>query len=282
MIRSAAEARTALAVRRPSRVSLLARLLIPDRLHPLVWTWVTTALGMPNPRYWRYRSSLGQLRRLTASRIVGGPFKGLRYIARSAGSQYGPKILGTYELELWPVIDEVIRRGYNLVIDVGAAEGYYAVGLAHRLPSARVIAFEAEPRARRLLRRLADLNGITRLQIEGFCTPDALGRAIPDAERPLIICDIEGAEDDVLRPDAVPALRRADVLVELHEFLRPGISAEIYRRFHPSHRIRFIPSEPRTSADWPDGIDIPVHLRQRLLAEIRPGPMTWFWMTATA
>ena len=37
---------------------------------------------------------------LSNNEVLGGPFLGLRYPAKSVGSAYCPKIIGTYEEEL--------------------------------------------------------------------------------------------------------------------------------------------------------------------------------------
>ena len=72
-----------------------------------------------------------RLERATRGRIVlSGPFAGMKYVNQSVGSMWFPKVLGTYELELASII-----RGFCLarppsVVDIGAAEGYYAVGVA--------------------------------------------------------------------------------------------------------------------------------------------------------
>ena len=76
--------------------------------------------------------------------MIEGPFKGVRYIDTAQGSAYIPKLLGIYERELTPQIEDLISLQPVLIVDLGAAEGYYAVGLAMRLKSAQVIAFEME------------------------------------------------------------------------------------------------------------------------------------------
>jgi hypothetical protein len=43
-------------------------------------------------------------------------------------STFIPKIIGSYECELHPAIEEIIVNNYAEVWDVGCAEGYYAVG----------------------------------------------------------------------------------------------------------------------------------------------------------
>jgi hypothetical protein len=45
---------------------------------------------------------------LTRNEVVAGPFTGMKYPGKSVGSAYCPKLLGTYELELAEVIDQLI------------------------------------------------------------------------------------------------------------------------------------------------------------------------------
>jgi hypothetical protein len=44
-----------------------------------------------------------------------------------------PKFLGTYERELYSVIERAIELAPRYVLNIGCAEGFYAVGLALRL-----------------------------------------------------------------------------------------------------------------------------------------------------
>jgi FkbM family methyltransferase len=54
-------------------------------------------------------------------------------------------------------------------VDIGAAEGYYAVGLARSKPDARIVCFEAHKPAHYLLKHLATLNGLqNRIELQGF------------------------------------------------------------------------------------------------------------------
>src|SRR5258708_4505437 len=110
------------------------------------------------------------VRHATNCRVRSGPFAGMRYVDNSVGSAYLPKLLGTYERELAEVIEEACRLRPELIIDLGAAEGYYAVGLALRNPQARVVAFEQQDIGRAALWRMAQLNGVAdRIEIHGRC-----------------------------------------------------------------------------------------------------------------
>jgi hypothetical protein len=181
--------------------------------------------------------------------VAFGPFAGMRYIPSSNSSPLIPKLVGTYEQELHPVLRRIAATPYDLVLDVGCAEGYYAVGLARALPGAVVRAYDVDADALVNLSRLAALNGVAaRIEQAGFCTADEIQRT--GGHRVLLVCDIEGGERDLLDPAKAPALAEADVLVEIHD--GPGKS-EIHdllqARFAPTHRIAFIAGQPRSAAD---------------------------------
>src|SRR5271166_5203781 len=94
--------------------------LIPFRLHPGPYI-----VGLVESR--------------THATVQAGPFRGMRYIDQSHSSSLIPKWLGLYERELHDCIEEAIASPFQTVLDIGAAEGYYAVGLALRMHDARVI-----------------------------------------------------------------------------------------------------------------------------------------------
>src|SRR5262245_41340678 len=71
--------------------------------------------------------------------VQRGPFAGMVYPDHAAvGSTLYPKLLGSYERELHQTVDDIVRLGYDTVVDIGAAEGYYAVGLAMKMPGTQV------------------------------------------------------------------------------------------------------------------------------------------------
>ncbi len=103
------------------------------------------------------------------------------------------------------MIDEVIAQQPHLVVDIGAAEGYYAVGLARRLPRCRIVAFDIDPIARKMCRRLAKLNGVRdRVEVRGECDTTYLWTLPPHS---FVLSDCEGAEKTLLDPDRAPALK---------------------------------------------------------------------------
>jgi hypothetical protein len=180
--------------------------------------------------------------------VKAGPFKGMSYIPQSNGSVLIPKLIGTYEQELHGVLEEALRKKYRTLLDIGCAEGYYLIGLALRLPNLQAHGFDLNAEALKNCERLAKANGVAqRITLHGRCTTqflDAMSR--PGT---LIICDCEGAELELLDPKAAPNLKNADILVELHERLVPGVTKTIQQRFSSTHHVRLIEDQRRNPKD---------------------------------
>jgi hypothetical protein len=211
----------------------------------------------------------------------------MNYVGESVCSTLAPKLLGTYELELTEWIERLINHRYDKVINIGSAEGYYAVGFALRCTGTRVVAFEADSTGRSLIAELAQRNSVAnRVTIAGLCSAVTLRPHLDSASTALLIVDIEGGELALLDATVVPELNRCQMLIELHEDAAPA--ADILRgRFSATHQIEEIWSRTRTARDLPAPFRwfAPITPTRRLvqaLSEQRPGPMRWFLCTPSA
>ncbi|MDF1593713.1 MAG: hypothetical protein P1P89_19575 [Desulfobacterales bacterium] len=221
-------------------------------------------------------------------RILGGPFFGMKYVADSINGIYLPKLLGTYEIELKPVLQKISDSlKPDVVLNVGAAEGYYAVGMA-LLTGATVCAFEMEARGRELIEVLARSNGVgEKVHVRGRCDVESLRQELTATGRILLIMDVEGTERDLLDPEALAGLRGVHILLELHDFVDRDIGRTITERFRSSHDIEEIWERRRVMADLP----IRVSTLERIflhrfwmgaMSERRPERMRWFFMSPRA
>lgn len=221
-------------------------------------------------------------------RVLAGPFRGMRLVLSPLSKRHLlGYILGSQECELHEVIGRIIDRGYRSIVNVGAADGYYAVGLASRLPPARVEAFEQLPEFHALIRRSARENGVAgRIALYGRCDADGLRRCLRQAgPRPLVLMDIEGGEQDLLDPQVVPELQGADILVETHDAFVPQVTDTLIERFWQTHDVECYTAQPRILADFPPDF-LPL-LRRRLprlavdlMDERRTGIQRWLFLTA--
>jgi hypothetical protein len=174
-------------------------------------------------------------------RVLSGPFSGMRYLNTATFGPIAPKWLGTYEWEIQDWVSQCCHNGYQNIINVGSAEGYYSVGFAWRSAASRVFAFDINPFARREVIRLAVLNGVAdRVTVLTLFTGQQLDNFHPGKN--LLVVDIEGAEMALLDPVNFPALKRFDILVELHETSRSNDCREseevLQRRFAATHQIQ--------------------------------------------
>lgn len=128
--------------------------------------------------------------------ILGGPFDRMRYLPVALHSLLLPKLLGTYEAELSPLLEELLSE-LNFFIDVGCAEGYYVAGMAYRNPQLRSIGVDIDIRVHRCLKELAALNGLHGRV--GFTSSTANALTMEGIKgQGLVIVDVDGSEAQVL------------------------------------------------------------------------------------
>jgi hypothetical protein len=216
--------------------------------------------------------------------VLAGPFRGMRYPrAQSTGSTLVPKLLGSYERELHAVVENLVQQEYSCVVDIGCAEGYYAVGFALRLPRATILAFDTDPKACALCLEMARLNGVAeRVKAGGLCDEATL-LSLPLGDRALVISDCEGYEITLFSARAVAALARHTLLIEVHDFFDEDLGEELQRRFEKTHHLTVIPGidDRRKANDYANAALEPysMSMRRRLLAERRGFIMQWFLLT---
>ncbi|MFY9558902.1 MAG: hypothetical protein WAQ52_01590 [Terriglobales bacterium] len=216
--------------------------------------------------------------------VVHGPFRGLRYpMTQSVGSTLLPKLLGSYESELHPVLEGLLTNNYTSIVNIGCAEGYYAVGLGRRLTKASIYAFDTDENARGICADMARLNGLAdRIHIGGFCDAETL-KNVPLGSKALVICDCEGYEGRLFTPELAEFLANHDLIIETHDFIDIDISTRLRRVFDRTHHIQSIKSiddiQKAHSYRFDELEKYSVHDRRQILAERRPAIMEWFVMT---
>jgi hypothetical protein len=218
----------------------------------------------------------------TGVQVRGGPFAGMIYppIARPGYRAGGiaSSLLGLYELEIHDSISRILASRYEKIVNVGCSEGFYAVGFARAFPDARVYAFDSDVVAQQLCKAAAHANGVAeRVIVGGECTAEVLrDLATPPC---LIMSDCDGYELELLRPSVAPVIAFCDILVELHDCLRPRLSEELLPRFKATHDIEIICSVPRNPDDFHEISFLTREERQIALDELRP-PQHWAMMTS--
>jgi hypothetical protein len=246
-----------------------------DRFVPFLYRPVRRTYQWQGERRFqrRYRRLVGQITAKAGWQVQTGPFTGMHYIEEARSSALLPKLLGTYEDELHPTLEAFLAAPYPIVIDIGCAEGYYAVGLARRMPAAIIHAFDLEPKSRSLCTKLAIRNGVVdRVLIHDRFTLDQFPE--PPAERLLVICDVDGFEIELFKPESTIHWQRADLIVELHDCLGLPCRKAVQDCLSGTHHIEVIPSRTKTPPRL-DSLDALSDAdRQLAVDELRP-PQEW-------
>jgi len=170
----------------------------------------------------------------------------------AVGSELTPKLLGTYEKELAPIIAAL--PFFDLAIDIGAAEGWYAVGLLHRKIARKVVAFELAERGQTGCRDNARRNAVAgQLAVRGKCDVADLQHLLaspPRADfRILIISDCEGFESELFCGGVLELCHMAHLIIETHELLAPGAHERLARELAASHEVTQVRPVSRSAAD---------------------------------
>ena len=213
--------------------------------------------------------------------VMQGPLAGMDFLPQSAEGCHIAKLLGCYEQPLQPFIEQAISNAYPTILNIGCAEGYYAVGMARRMPNTKVLAFDLNPNAQEVCTALAQKNSVAdRVKVGALFKPENF--ASYANQKVLVLCDIEGAERELLNPEVAPALKGMDLIVESHECLISGITQTLIDRFKNTHTITLIQDNgQRQLQDAPQWFNNLAHLDQLLATwEWRSGATPWLVMKA--
>ena len=203
--------------------------------------------GLSSRRHRVERKLLSELGEI----VLGGPFVGMAYTRLvTSGGCIVPKLLGCYEQELHPVIKSILEHKFDAIINIGCAEGYYAIGMARAMPTTIVYAYDIDEISRHRCGGLAEKNDVAnRVRIGQTVSPEDFSAY--KGQRVLVICDIEGGEFALLDPIKSQALLEFDMLVELH----PGSVGTVDSftgRFSATHDVEIFQPGERNPEEFPE------------------------------
>ena len=200
--------------------------------------------------------------------VQSGPFKDMlisQKVAQSTnneGNRVGIRLTGNYEIELHPAINKAISRNPHTIVNIGSAEGYYAIGLALALPNAKVRAIDIDDECQIICTTNAEKN---------HCADRVTTcKSFFPKETDLMIIDCESCELDLLSPSLIKNLKNCDLIIECHDFMIEGISQTLKDRFLSTHDIEVIAPnyEIIHSVLLPSGTNLEIQ-------DERPENMSW-------
>ena len=218
--------------------------------------------------------------RRTAAAVVRGPFSGMTITERVVwgNGDIISRLLGAYEMELWGSIEEVLAANPDAVINLGCAEGYYAVGLALRLPGAVVHAIDRNPEALVACEAAAKANRAeAKLRLEVGASLELVEPFLSRVARPFVLMDCEGAEIDIVPRLSGPIVEKSIFLVECHDFKDRKTTSTLAGRLSATHEIVIVEGQRRDPSHFAELSGVEPQLAAAALSENRPEPMHWIF-----
>ena len=155
--------------------------------------------------------------------VTDGPFKNLKLSKRLSWGKgiIGSKVLGQYEREIQELIVEIQKNNsIKTFLDLGAADGYFALGVLVNNIFYKSIASETSLELRNSLKLNAnDNNVLNRLEIFDEFNENSFNEIFKKKPKKgdfLILCDIEGSEFRLFNEKTLKFLNNLNVIIEIH------------------------------------------------------------------
>lgn len=174
-------------------------------------------------------------------RVSYGPFAGMQIspVAWWDQTDLASKILGFYELEVLNVLSQVDRSLYRYFVDLGAADGYYAIGALRAGMFQKAFCFEMSERGREVIRANAALNEVSdSVAVFGYAD-SRFYESLPEESlsSSVVLIDIEGGEFGLLTDELLVRLKDAMLVIELHEFMVDDGAANLKKLVERLERV---------------------------------------------
>lgn len=192
------------------------------------------------------------------------------------------KYLGQYEPHILKKLEE-LSKNYDHFIDIGAADGYYAIGLLHSNLYKTATCYEISSKGRSVISENALLNNQQdNIKIYGEANKNSLVEEINAKKSCVVLCDIEGAEFGLFSEKVLELLRNCEIIIELHDEFVIGEKDRRKRLLDNAQKffeIDFIERNNPTPNDYEELKGWNDDLRQLAFSEGRPCRMDWILLT---
>lgn len=189
-----------------------------------VWSWILWQfrLWKTGPIARRRLKIAKQLNQLFNSTVHYGPFRGLQLTTNTwwGGADRSAVLLGLYEKEVLDSLTQLPEK-YKIFIDLGAADGYYGIGVLLSNLFEKSYCFEISEKGQEVIKNNALLNQVSdRIEIHGIADANFYKQlAQNDLEHSVLFIDIEGGEFELLNKTMFNVFRKSVIFVELHDWL---------------------------------------------------------------
>ncbi|WP_209598131.1 hypothetical protein [Ruegeria sp. HKCCSP351] len=214
--------------------------------------------------------------------VLCGPMKGFRFVENAfwgGHSDTATKIFGLYEQQNLKVLSNSDKP---VLVDIGAADGFWGVGLVAAGQFEKSVCFEVSAKGRDVIRETAEHNGVgDRVAVFGDALTDTvenIASVAPDPADIFFLIDIEGVEFSLLTEDFLTHFRRSEFLIELHPQMVEDGDAKLkaIEAFCAGYfDVAYVDGSVRDTSEMDEIIRLGDDFKWPILSEGRGFPMQW-------
>ena len=228
---------------------------------------------------------LSKVIKLSNSQVMAGPYKNTEFVVKSYWGSYdmSSKLLGSYERHIQEKIVEIKNKNnLEIIINIGAGEGYHIVSLIKNNFFADGIAFESETESQNLLKDNLKLNNIeNKVKIYGEANFDLIKKLnVQNVNKTLFLIDIEGEEFNLLNNSFFELFKESYFVIEMHEFILKDKQKvkNFYELIEKNFRTHLIKNNCVNLYEIKELNLVSDNVRMLGLSENRPSKMNWLFL----
>lgn len=220
-------------------------------------------------------------------KVAYGPFEGMKLPQKLWwGDDRITQTLGTYEEHVLSEISKFSDMGADTFIDIGAADGYFVIGVTFSRMYSKGIAFEISAEGQQRIGDNATENECReKIEIHGEADVKSLTKLLSSVKKATVLIDIEGEEYDFLDCEMLKVLSNHFIICELHENLAVnGKEKDSLLRLRASDHfdVRFIRREFYSPNIFEEFNDLNDDERLLAMSEMRTKNTVWMICTPMA
>jgi len=150
-----------------------------------------------------------------------GPFKNLKFIETSwwGTVDRASMLLGLYEQEILNSLKSIPKK-YTVFIDLGAADGYYGIGVLVGKLFKKSYCYEISEIGQKSIKQNAILNNVSENIIIKDIAKNNFYEDLPaeDLNESILFVDIEGGEFDLFDKNLFKRFKESIIFIELHDW----------------------------------------------------------------
>ena len=221
--------------------------------------------------------------------VIYGPYKGMFFSENNHWGigDLGPKIIGLYEFEVQnKLLDLVNNFKIENFVNIGAAEGYHAIGIAKKTNVQNFVLYEIDKKGQEILKDNILNNELKKnIEIENEANLNSIYELNKkfDFSKTLFLVDIEGSELNLFNDEILGLLKNSFLIIENHKFLlseaKQNKYQELINKLNDNFSMEIIRNTGRNVSQINEISNLSENELMMISSESRPKMMEWFVLT---